>query len=67
VASTAEKYALEIEVLTFGSSFRAQISRKQCVNMAFSPVNIQAILANRLFQQNQSDAACRDGNLPVFS
>ena len=52
----SEKYASEIEIFTFGRGFRTQISRSSVQKKAFSLVNDQAVLADRLFQQNRPKA-----------
>lgn len=51
-----EKYASEIEIFTFGRGFRTRISRSGVHKKAFSPVNDQAVWADRLFQQNRLKA-----------
>ncbi|MGB7649553.1 MAG: hypothetical protein WBM22_29280, partial [Pseudomonas fluorescens] len=53
LVSAAEKYASEIEIFTFGRGFQAQISSSTVQKKAFSLVNDQAVLDDRLFQQNR--------------
>lgn len=60
MVSTAEKYALEIEIFTLSRGFRARISRSCAQKKAFSAVSTRAIWKDRLFQHNQSLAAVRE-------
>ena len=53
----SEKYAFKIEIFTFGRGFSARISRSSVQKKAFSPVNVQAVCADRIFQQNRPVAA----------
>jgi len=52
----SEKYASEIEIFTFGKGFRTRISRISVQKKAFSPVNDQAVWADRLF--STASAGC---------
>ena len=55
MVSTAEKYALEIEIFTLSKGLRAQISRS-CEKKAFSAVSTRAVWKDRLFQHNRQKA-----------
>jgi hypothetical protein len=59
MVSTAEKYASEIEIFSFGRGFQTRISRSSVQKMAFSMVNGQAVLDDRLFQHNRPEAVIR--------
>lgn len=50
---TSEQYASEVEIFTFGRGFRTRVSRSSVTKKAFSPVNDQAVWADRRFQQNR--------------
>lgn len=56
MGSTAEKYASEIEIFTFGGGFTDADFTQKRAKMAFSLSNGQAVLDNRLFQQNRPKA-----------
>jgi hypothetical protein len=54
--STAEKYALEIEIFTLSRGLPAQISRSCAQKKAFSAVSTRAVWKDRLFQHNRPKA-----------
>ncbi|MNR31150.1 hypothetical protein D3C85_1486430 [compost metagenome] len=47
----SEKYASEIEVFTFGKGIRTRTSRNNEQKKVLSPVNDQAVWADRLFKR----------------
>jgi hypothetical protein len=51
-----EKYASEIEIFAFGRGFPDANFTQQLAKKAFSPVNDQAVLDDRLFRQNRPKA-----------
>jgi hypothetical protein len=55
----SEKYASEIEIFTFGRGFPGADFTQQRAKKAFSLVNDQAVLDDRIFQQNRPFSACR--------
>jgi hypothetical protein len=55
----SEKYASEIEIFTFGRGFPGADFTQQRAKKAFSLVNDQAVLDDRLFQQNRPIADIR--------
>ena len=61
----SEKYASEIEIFTFGSGLTDSDFTQQRAKKAFSPVNDQAVWADRLFQQNRPVSACCEGQQPT--
>lgn len=54
---TAEKYASEIEIFSFGRGFPDADFTQQRAKMAFSMVNGQAVLDDRLFEHNRPISA----------
>jgi hypothetical protein len=55
-----ERYASEIDVFAFGRGFPDANFTQQLAKKAFSPVNEQAVLDDRLFQQNRPISTFRD-------
>jgi hypothetical protein len=51
-----EKYAPEIEIIAFGKGFPDANFTQQLAKKAFSPVNDQAVLDDRLFRQKRPKA-----------
>lgn len=65
---SAEKCESEIEIFTLDRSFRTQVSRNSVQKKAFSPVDYEAVWADRLFQQNRLLVApAKDNNKPKQS
>jgi len=53
LVSAAEKYAFGIEIFIFGKGFLTQISRRCVQKGVFLLVNDQAVLDDRVLQQNR--------------
>lgn len=60
MVSTAKKYAPEIEIFTFGRGFPDADFKQQPAKMAFSLGIGQAVVDDRLFQQNRPMTARRE-------
>jgi hypothetical protein len=67
MVSTAEKYALDIDIFTLSRAFRAQISRSCAQKRYFSTVSTRAAWKDRLFQHNWPIPACHNGLLAAQS
>jgi hypothetical protein len=65
MVSAAENYASRIEIFTFSSYFPDAHFTQQRVKKECSPVNDQAALNDRLFQQNRSIAVLRIGRRDI--